>query len=201
MPLGAIIGQTPRKHTQVDGEQQQIILIQPWDEGRLFPHRRGDGDLCHKLSCSLPAWVMMKTVIELSCHSGGLSHKSPITCLLHLQKLRTAHLSQRGRDGMWWGARGRIQLLCQCGFPITHRIRMHTFYTSAVLQNQKKCSVKSDEQPGLICAGLSFSFSALGMIIADAVTLLVPRAEIWLISLSSSSNPQSHGARPSIQRH
>lgn len=81
---------------------------------------------------SLPAWVMMKAVIELSCHSGGLSHKSLITCLLHLRK--NPGLSQRGRKGM---PREKIQLLCQCGFSRC------THFSSTVLQNQKKIKILS----------------------------------------------------------
>lgn len=54
---------------------------------------------------------------------------------------------------------------------------------------------KNLSSQGLFVQDYLFSFSALvqiGIIITDAVTLLVPQAEIWLIPLSSSSNPQPH---------
>lgn len=65
--------------------------------------------------------------------------------------------------------------------------QMHTFYLHCVTKPETKYSVKSDKQPRLICAGLSFPFSLLsyrsGSSSADAVTLMVPQAEISLISL------------------
>lgn len=99
----------------------------------------------------------MKAVIELSCHSGGLSHKSVITCLLYTSKHHRLHASVSvdvtgcpgGKDPapkpMWQTESG-----------------MHTFlykmcYESKT-QPKKICSVQSDMQPGLICAGLSFFF-------------------------------------------
>ena len=99
----------------------------------------------------------MKAVIELSCHSGGLSHKSVITCLLYTSKHHRPHASVSvdvtGCPG------GEIRLLSQCGKQNPGCTHFYTRCVTKAKHNQKKiCSVQSDMQPGLICAGLSFFF-------------------------------------------
>ena len=96
---------------------------------------------------------MIKAVIELSCHSDRaepqISHHLPsYTSVNH----GPARLSQHGHGGM---ARERPSSL----FILIHR--KNTFCTPPPNKKnernkQKICSIKSDKQPGLTCAGLSF---------------------------------------------
>lgn len=96
----------------------------------------------------------MKAVIELSCHSDGWATNlwSPA---FYTSKNHGPHASV-SVDVM--GCRGGGSC-ASVVFSITHRLWMHIF-TTAVLQTppQKTCNVKSDKQPELICAGLSFCF-------------------------------------------